>query len=230
LKYLDNLHAKRVVEKTEQLLFNKTVMYNNNQQGRNLMIGSKYGMLTIVELAGKSKDRQKVYLCKCDCGKKIKAISGNLKKGNTKSCGCIRKEKTSVRMSKLNFKHGETNTKLWKTWKGIVERTTSVKSSHYKRYGGAGIGIYNDWKIYENFAKYIGQPPSQAHSIDRINNLKGYEPGNIRWATAKEQAANRKTNVMVMVNAQKLILSDAAKILNISKSTASRWHKQGKLL
>ena len=72
------------------------------------MIGSKYGMLTIVELAGKSKDRQKVYLCKCDCGKKIKAISGNLKKGNTKSCGCIRKEKTSVRMSKLNFKHGET--------------------------------------------------------------------------------------------------------------------------
>ena len=75
MKYLDNLHAKRVVEKTEQLLFNKTVMYNNNQQGRNLMIGSKYGMLTIVELAGKSKDRQKVYLCKCDFGKKIKAIS-----------------------------------------------------------------------------------------------------------------------------------------------------------
>jgi hypothetical protein len=132
-------------------------------------------------------------------------------------------------MSKLNFRHGETDTKLWKTWKGIVSRTTCKTSTHYSRYGGAGIGIDKDWLVYEVFAEYIGQPPSDQHTIDRIDNSRGYEPGNVRWATPKEQAANRKTNVRVWVNDSHMILSDAAKYLNISKSTATRWYKQGKL-
>ena len=193
------------------------------------MIGSKYGKLTVISLSGRSKDKQKVYLCKCDCGNESNVVSGNLKKGNTKSCGCVGKEKSSIRINLLNFQHGETSTKLWKTWKGIVERTTCKTSSHYKKYGGIGISIYKDWLTYEVFANYIGQPPSQNHSIDRINNSKGYEPGNIRWATAKEQASNRKTNIRVLINNQVMILSDAAKELNISKSTASRWFKEGKL-
>lgn len=193
------------------------------------MIGAKYGILTIVNLIGTSKDRQKIYLCKCDCGNESNVLSGNLKKGNTKSCGCLGRKKTSNRMKLLNLRHGETNTKLWKTWKGIVERTNCKTSSHYKRYGGNGITLHEDWLIYEKFANYIGQPPSQNHSIDRIDNSKGYEPGNIRWATAKEQASNRKTNIKVLVNNQPMILSDAAKVLNISKSTASRWFKEGKI-
>lgn len=195
------------------------------------MIGSVYGYLKVVELSRHlSPDRQKVYLCECKCGVRVSVLSGNLKRGNTKSCGCARKNKTSARMSQLNFRHGETNTKLWKTWKGIVERATCKTSSHYKRYGGKGIGIHKDWLVYEVFAEYIGQPPTPEHSIDRIDNSKGYEPSNVRWATAKEQAANRKTNVKVLIEGQIMILSDAAKLLNISKSTASRWFKQGRLL
>ena len=159
----------------------------------------------------------------------VVVLSNNLKKGNSKSCGCARRETCSKRMSKLNFKHGQTDTKLWRTWKGILERTTCPTSSHYLRYGGNGIGIYDDWKIYENFAKYIGQPPNQNCSIDRIDNKNGYFPGNIRWATAKEQAHNRSTNIRVSIDGQIMILSDAAKKLNISKSTASRWYAKGKL-
>jgi hypothetical protein len=195
------------------------------------MIGSVYGYLTVVELCHHSSpDRQKVYLCKCKCGNRVNVLAGNLKRGNSKSCGCARKSQSSIRMSKLNLLHGETNSKLWRTWKSMVERTTCKTSSHYKRYGGAGIGIYKDWLSYESFAEYIGQPPTVHHSIDRIDNLKGYEPGNVRWATAKEQAANRKTNVKVVIEGQIMILSDAAKFLNIGKSTASRWLKQGKLI
>jgi len=192
------------------------------------MIGNKYGKLTVLKYDS-IKFSQKAYLCQCDCGNTVVVASNNLKKGNSKSCGCVRKESCSKRMSKLNFRHGETNTKLWRTWKGILDRTTCVYHSHYKKYGGNGIGIYEEWKIYENFAKYIGHPPSQNHSIDRIDNTKGYEPRNIRWATAKEQAHNRSTNIRVSVNGEIMILSDAAKKLNISKSTASRWFKSGKL-
>lgn len=193
------------------------------------MIGTTYGNLTVISFFGISKDRQKVYTCKCSCGKEKNVLSGNLKRGNTKSCGCIGKSKASSRCSLLNLRHGESDTKLWKTWRGIVERTTCKTSSHYKRYGGAGISIYNDWLIYENFASYIGHPPSKDYSIDRIDNSKGYEPGNIRWATAKEQASNRSTNVRVKIGGEIMILSDAARKLNISKSTASRWLASGKI-
>jgi hypothetical protein len=193
------------------------------------MLNSKFGMLTVIEFLHRSKFHDAVYKCKCDCGNEVNVLSGNLKKGNSTSCGCKRLKTCSIRMSKLNLKHGETKTKLWRTWKGIIERTTSKNSSHYFRYGGKGIGIYKEWLDYKKFAEYIGQPPSDKHTIDRIDNSKGYEPGNVRWATAKEQAANRCTNVFVIINNKKMISSEAAKILNVSQSTIGRWIKSGKL-
>lgn len=193
------------------------------------MVNEKYGMLTVSEFLQRNKFGDAIYSCVCDCGTKVNVLAGNLKKGNSTSCGCKRKKSCSDRMSKLNFKHGETNTKLWKTWKGVVERTTIKNSSHYPRYGGSGIGIDPSWLEYENFAKHLGQPPSKNHSIDRIDNTKGYYPGNVRWATAKEQAANRRTNVHVIIDNKKIMSSEAAKILNVSASTISRWIKNGKL-
>jgi hypothetical protein len=132
-------------------------------------------------------------------------------------------------MSKLNLRHGATNTKLWKTWKGVVERTTVPTSSHYGRYGGAGIGIHPEWLRFEEFAAYVGQPPTPLHTIDRIDNSIGYLPGNVRWATPKQQAANRGTNVRVVVSGRAMILAEAALMLGVSKSTASRWAANGRL-
>jgi hypothetical protein len=193
------------------------------------MIGLIFGKLTVLSNYGKAKDGQTIYLCKCDCGNETKVLAGNLRRKNSTSCGCSRRKTCSIRMSTLNLRHGETNTKLWKSWKSMVERTTKPSSSHYKKYGGRGITVFEEWKVYENFARYIGHPPSEHHTIDRIDNLKGYFPGNVRWATHKEQAANRSTNVWVEIDGTKMILSEAAKVLNISKSSASRWLKQGKL-
>jgi hypothetical protein len=193
------------------------------------MIGTRFGKLVVDSLSDERKHGQKIYNCICDCGNITIVLGANLRKGNSTSCGCSRKSTTAVRMSILNLRHGETNTKLWRTWRGVVERTTVPSSSHYARYGGRGIGVHPDWMTYENFAKYVGQPPSLLHSIDRIDNNLGYEPGNVRWATMKEQGANRRTNIYVMVSGKKMILVDAAQELNISKSSASRWLKQGKL-
>lgn len=193
------------------------------------MIGMKFGLLTVRSLSIERRHGQKVYECVCECGNVSVVLSANLRKGNSTSCGCLRQKKCSIRMLGLNLRHGETDTKLWKTWKGVVERTTNPASSHYLRYGGAGIGIHPDWLVYENFALDIGKPPTPLHSIDRINNSKGYEPGNVRWATAMEQAANRRTNVYILLNGERMILAQAARALGISKSSASRWLTQGKL-
>ena len=193
------------------------------------MIGMKFGLLTVISEAGVDVHRQRKYLCLCDCGQKRIVLSGNLKKGNSASCGCKRKLTCSLKMSKFNLRHGMTNTKLWRTWKGIVERTTAPTSSHYLRYGGSGIGIHQDWLNFEEFASYVGEPPSEKHSIDRIDNSVGYFPGNVRWATSKEQASNRSTNIKVTIDGVEMILSDAARVLRVSKSTASRWYASGKL-
>lgn len=193
------------------------------------MIGSKFGMLEVLRYVESHPKYGKKYLCKCDCGNETIVIANNLYKQNSTSCGCVRRKKSSVRMGLLNLKHGKTQSKEWKTWKGIVERTTSKKSSHYSRYGGAGIGIHKDWLIFDNFYSYIGDAPSQNHSIDRIDNANGYFPGNIRWATSKQQASNRKTNVFVVIDDEKMISSDAAKKMNVSKSTIGRWIKSGKI-
>jgi hypothetical protein len=193
------------------------------------MIGEVFGFLTVLGEDGRSKDKQKKYKCVCVCGTQTTVISGNLKKGNSTSCGCKRISSCSARMKTLNLRHGQAKTKLWKTWKGIIERTTKPYHQNYKNYGGAGIFVCEEWLVYENFANYIGIPPSDSHSIDRINNSKGYEPGNIRWATAKDQAHNRKTNVWVIVGEEKMLATDAAKKLTVSKSTIGRWIQSGKL-
>jgi hypothetical protein len=193
------------------------------------MIGLKFGRLTVLEMVGRYKNGDAKYRCICDCGKERVVLSGNLKKGNTKSCGCLHKEASAKFWGAFNLRHGKTKTKLWKTWSGILDRTTCKNHHAYARYGGAGIGIFEDWKIFENFAAYIGEPPSDTHSVDRIDNSKGYEPENVRWATKKEQAENRRATIFVNVDGKRVCLSDAAKMLNISKSTASRWFKAGKL-
>jgi len=193
------------------------------------MIGRTFGLLTVRSLFVERRHGQKVYACVCECGNTAVVLGANLRKGNSTSCGCLRKKTCGIRMLGLNLRHGETDTKLWKTWRGVVERTTCPTSAHYPRYGGRGISLHLDWLIYENFARDVGPPPTPLHSIDRINNQGNYEPGNVRWATAQEQAANRSTNIYVMLNGEKIILAQAARVLGISKSSASRWLAQGKL-
>lgn len=193
------------------------------------LVGQTFGMLTVVSFAGVSRHGQKTYECVCDCGGNSLVLASNLKKGNSTSCGCKRRSSCSKRMAKLNKKHGETDTKLWTTWSGVVERTTKKWSPAYERYGGAGIGLFDDWLVYENFAKYVGPPPTDKHTIDRIDGTKGYFPGNVRWATKREQAENRKTTIYVEVDGSVMYLTQAAKHFGVSKSTASRWFRSGRL-
>lgn len=78
-------------------------------------------------------------------------------------------------------------------WSGMKDRCHNPLSLGYARYGGRGITVCDEWReSFEAFLQHIGPRPSSAHSIDRIDNDRGYEPGNVRWATAKEQQRNRR--------------------------------------
>jgi hypothetical protein len=90
----------------------------------------------------------------------------------------------------LKFKYG---TKEWRCWQGIKRRCTDPNVANYHLYGGRGIKICQEWADnYVAFLAYVGRAPSPKHSLDRIDNNGNYEPGNVCWANALQQAANRR--------------------------------------
>lgn len=184
--------------------------------------GQKFGRLTAVAPTGQSQSGMKTWICVCDCGQQATVIGNNLSKGNTKSCGCLSRDKSAGRMAALNLKHGATKTRLFKIWTGIVDRTTNPNHDAYERYGGRGIVLSEGWRDFAVFAAAVGEPPSAKHSIDRIDNEKGYEPGNVRWVLAQQQAENRRTNRFVSVRGDTLTFAAAARRLGVSKSTITR--------
>jgi hypothetical protein len=133
----------------------------------------------------------------CACGGVTIATTSNLRRGNTNSCGCLCKERTSI----AKRTHGKTKTPEYKAWCDMKDRCSNDARDDFKWYGGRGITVYPEWMDnFDTFLKDIGKKPSPRHSIDRIDNSIGYFPGNCRWATQKTQQNNRRNNHLITFN------------------------------
>lgn len=155
--------------------------------------GVKYERLSVIGYCGAGAGYKQLWLCSCDCGSIIVVFRDKIESGHTKSCGCLQRDMTYLALKK----HGLSSHYLYELWTNIKKRCLNAKTPNYHRYGGRGISISSDWvDDFPRFAEYIldnlGERPD-GMSLDRIDNNGNYEEGNIRWATAKQQANNRSS-------------------------------------
>lgn len=124
----------------------------------------------------------------CDCGRTAVVYKSNVKKGKTRSCGCLRKE---AYKNPTYAKHGEAKTPTYQSWMNMMYRCYNEKATGYGNYGGRGITVAPEWHDYLKFKTDMGSRP-QKTTLDRIDTNEGYNVTNCRWASRRTQGLNRR--------------------------------------
>ncbi len=175
----------------------------------------KFGRWIVIQLADRGKNGSIYWLCRCVCGKEKRVQYSHLQSGASRSCGCLSRE-ISIQ---CNTKHGHNTrgkvSKTYKTWLSMIQRCTNPKSPDYYLYGGRGIRVCKRWLKFENFLDDMGERPTNNYTLDRISNNKGYSKINCHWATRKEQARNRRSNLLISFNGKTQCLIEWAEELGI---------------
>lgn len=150
-----------------------------------LFIPRCFGRLKVLKRLPSGK-----YLCRCKCGKEKEVLLSNLRSGDIKSCGCLRKEMLSARSKS----HGDSHTKLYRRWNAMLDRCERKTDRWFHRYGGRGIKVCPDWHDFVTFRAWaMAAGYEERLEIDRINNDGNYEPSNCRWVTHQINCQNRTT-------------------------------------
>jgi hypothetical protein len=174
--------------------------------------GSKSGLLTAIKRVGTYSNGEPLYECLCECGNTTVVYATRVRNGQVKSCGCM----------KGNRRHGKAYSSEHRIWRAMKDRCYNNKNKEFHRYGGRGISVCDRWQDFKAFFADMGERPSTAHSIDRIDGEKGYCKENCRWATPTEQSRNRSSNRFIFFMGKVQCLSAWAKELGISDYTLRR--------
>ena len=145
------------------------------------LAGKKFGRLTLVKVTGVNASKQRIWACICDCGREHSVSQAHITKGKTTSCGCYRKERMT--------RHNMCRTPEWYAYQHAKARCKPTASKHEHYFDR---GIFFTFTSFEEFLQDVGLRPSPRHSLDRRDNDRGYESGNLRWATKSQQERNRR--------------------------------------
>lgn len=178
--------------------------------------GKRIGKLLIGAYLGKSR-----WECVCDCGYSFII--------HTQSVTTQGQQRCKYCFYEAQKKHGGCGTPEYQAWKHMQHRCYDTEDIMYPNYGGRGIKIYEDWlgeSGFLNFLSHVGKRPNKGYSIDRIDVDKNYEPGNVRWATRKEQNSNKTNTIYIEYNGESKTINDWAEITGLkSRVIRDRYHR-----
>lgn len=189
------------------------------------MIGTEFNGCVVVSRLGTDKWGQATWVCLCSCGKKFTTTGGNVRSGNTKSCGC--KKKSLIK--EANMTHGDSNTRLYNIWGDMRRRCHSPKNYSFENYGARGISVCVEWKnSYESFKGWSENNGYAVNlSIDRIDNDGNYLPNNCRWVDMKVQGRNKRDNRIVEYQGKSMTMSELIEEVGMPESTVRYRVKKG---
>lgn len=148
------------------------------------LTGRKFGRLTVLRENGRLPGRNYAWLCLCSCGKHKTVDGSSLRRGATKSCGCL--QNGSHRVT-----HGMSHTPEYAVWQAMLQRCRNPNNKRHSDYGGRGITICKSWERFEKFISDMGLCP-KGLTLERRDNDKGYSPDNCYWATRNQQQRNMR--------------------------------------
>lgn len=191
--------------------------------------GNRYTRLLVIKFAY-TKNGKAYWHCKCDCGNEVDVTADSLRRGNTKSCGCLHREI----MSNVNVSHRMSDTRQFNIFLNIKQRCNNHNCKSYNNYGGRGIKCL--WSSFEEFWKDMGESYLQhcekygedQTTLERIDVNGNYCKENCRWATWKEQANNTRKNHFIEVNGETLTMKEASEKYGIRYQTVHTRLKAGK--
>lgn len=186
------------------------------------LTGKKFGRLTVIERVGthiaSCGAKAPTWLCKCECGRDCIVMANSLRSGKTKSCGCIRRERSN------GLKHGLKGTRIYDIWQNMKQRCNNPNNPVYRIYGAEGKTVCEEWIDKKNgFINFYNWSMSHGYeedlTIDRIDNTLGYSPSNCRWTTMKEQNNNTRRNKLIEYNCKKQNMKQWSEELGINYGT-----------
>jgi len=196
------------------------------------LVGQRYGRLVVIERAEDqvfpSGNRKAKWLCRCDCGETVTVLGCHLRSGNTNSCGCLQREMSAQRNTTHGHRKGSRVSPEYKAWADMLTRCYNPNQQHSRYYGGRGITVCQEWReSFENFLADMGPHPGKGYSLERDDVNGPYCQQNCRWATQPEQSRNKRNNIWVTYNGQRMVMTDAAKAAGLKKGTLLRRIKCG---
>lgn len=202
------------------------------------LTGQRFGRLVVIGEAERGKSKERLLHCQCDCGKTHTASVSNLRRGNSKSCGCYRKE-IAAQTGREQATHGHSRKgglegKAHNAWRAMLKRCYGHTDGSYASYGGRGVTVCDRWNpakggSYANFISDMGLPPSASHSIDKDKLGDGtlYSPETCCWLTTKEQCRFRRSSVWVTYQGERMILQEVVDLSGISRAAIVYRIKRG---
>jgi hypothetical protein len=165
--------------------------------------GLRYGRLVAMHRVPSQYGKRAWWRFQCDCGNTTDIDGYRVRDGRTQSCGCLLSERSRERATK----HQRSRTREYRAWAAAKTRCYNTSVACYPNYGGRGIQMAPEWRDdFPRFFADMGECP-KGYTLERIDNLKGYQPDNCKWATRLEQMQNQRTTVLLTLNGRTLSIS-----------------------